>query len=91
MTVEGGRQPVKVEQCMNADQVKEYEDMLHRKLPALLAKQGAAGAYRKAFTPIFEFIQLAPLSPGQKRGDNDKEVDRRMGKRKPILRCNCRE
>jgi hypothetical protein len=29
--------------------------------------------------PIFKYVQEAPLEPGEKRGDIDKEEDRRMG------------
>jgi hypothetical protein len=75
---------LEVETSMREDDLKKLEEILHKKLPALLAstKHGAAAAYEKVFAPIFEYVQLAPLGPGQKRGDDDQELDRRMGDKK---------
>lgn len=75
---------LQVEPSMSEDDLKSLEEILNTRLPALLArkKHGAAAEYEKDFTPIFEYVQLAPLRPGQKREDNDTEQDRRMGDKK---------
>jgi hypothetical protein len=43
-------------------------------LPVLASKKhGAAAAYGACFSPIFEYAQLAPLGPGEVRGDAETE------------------
>jgi hypothetical protein len=75
---------VEVEQTMSEEDSKAYAAILHSKLPTLLArkKHGAAAAYEACFAPIFEYAQLAPLGPGEVRGDAETEDDRRMGDKK---------
>ena len=75
---------VEVEQSMSEEDSKAFAAILHSKLPTLLAskKHGAAAAYAACFAPIFEYAQLAPLGPGEVRGDAETEDDRRMGDKK---------
>ena len=70
-----------LEQIMSKEDCKAFGDILHKKLPALLAnkKSGAADQYGACFSPIFEYVQLAPLGPGEERGNAEKEEERRMG------------
>ena len=75
---------VEVEQTMSEEDSKAFAAILDLKLPTLLAskKHGAAAAYGACFSPIFEYAQLAPLGPGEVRGDAETEDDRRMGDKK---------
>ena len=75
---------VQVNQAMSEDDNKAFDTILHEKLPALLTstKHGAAAAYGACFTPIFQYAQLAPLGPGEERGNEEKELERRMGDQK---------
>jgi len=75
---------VEVEQTMSKEDSKAFAAILHSKLPTLLAskKNGAAAAYAACFDPIFEYAQLAPLGPGEVRGDAETEDERRMGDKK---------
>ena len=75
---------VEVEQTMSEEDSKAFAAILHSKLPTLLTskKHGAAAAYEACFAPIFEYAQLAPLGPGEVRGDAEAEDDRRMGDKK---------
>ena len=75
---------VEVEQSMSEEDSKAFDKILDETLPAMLANKttGAAAAYGACFSPIFEYAQLAPLGPGEERGDAEKEDDRRMGDKK---------
>ena len=75
---------VEVEQTMSEEDSKAFAAILDLKLPTLLASKnhGAAAAYGACFAPIFEYVQLAPLGPGEVRGDTETEDDRRMGDKK---------
>jgi hypothetical protein len=75
---------IEVGQSMSEEDSKAFAAILHSKLPTLLAskKHGAAAAYAACFAPIFEYAQLAPLGPGEVRGDAETEDDRRMGDKK---------
>ena len=77
---------VDVEKTMSEEDSKAFAAILHSKLPTLLAskKHGAAAAYGACFAPIFEYAQLAPLGPGEVRGDIETEDDRRMGDKKRL-------
>jgi len=75
---------VAVEQCMSEKDVKAFSKIHEKELPALFAskKYRAAEEYGACFTNIFEYAQLAPLSAGEKRGDDEMELERRMGDKK---------
>jgi Holliday junction resolvase-like predicted endonuclease len=69
---------VEVKQTMSEEDSELLDTILNTKLPAMLAK----ASYEECFATIFEFVQLAPLGPGEMRGDDKKEDDRRMGDKK---------